>query len=215
MVSLCALAPSAGAQSAADSPAPVIPAPKAQITVDQDAAADAAPVNWSLRMKVYLKKLVSMQAFYEVVPGTISDHVRNFPTEWGRGGVGFADRLGSQYGQFFFSETIELAVSAFHKEDPRYFRMGQGNFFKRTGHAFKTAVVVSNTNGGQTIAVGQIAGVFGSWAVATQWWEPKSEQSVGQVMLWGGVGMATKAGANVFREFWPDAKRKFFKKHDP
>jgi len=39
-------------------------------------------------------------AFFETVPGAIPDGVRDFPRQWGRGASGFADRLGSPYGQF-------------------------------------------------------------------------------------------------------------------
>ena len=147
---------------------------------------------------------------FDVLPVALWDHVRKFPKEWGSDGQGFADRLGSEYAQFFLSQSIQLAFSAVHKEDTRYSRVGQGGFFKRTGHAVRGAVIVSNTHGGETLAVGSIAGAFGSWAIATQWWEPRSEQSFGHVMLWGGVPLLTKAGTNVLREFWPDAKRKFF-----
>lgn len=160
-------------------------------------------------MKQYLKHLVSLDAFGQTVPAAIFDQVLNFPHEWRRDGAGFGDRVGSQYGQFFLGETIQLGVSAFHKEDPRYTRLGHGNVLKRTAHAIEGSVVASNMHGGQTIALGQIAGVYGSWAIATEWWEPKSEQGVGKIMLWGGVGMGVKAGANIVKEFWPDARKAF------
>jgi hypothetical protein len=179
--------------------------------IDPNASPNPPPVDWSARMKAYLKKLVSRDAFYETVPEALFDQARDFPHEWGRSGVAFADRLGSQYGQFLFNHTIQLAVSAIHKEDPRYRRLGHGNAFRRTAHAFKGAVVASNMNGGQTIALGQIAGIYGSWAIATQWWEPRSEQAFSRVMLWGSVGMGVKVGENVLHEFWPDARGKFFK----
>lgn len=203
IVSSCALA-----QTSTDSaapPAPVLPAPKADAAV----APDVPPIEWSARMKQYLKHLVSLDAFGQTVPAAVFDQVLNFPHEWRRDGAGFGDRVGSQYGQFFLGETIQLGFSAFHKEDPRYARLGHGNVLKRTAHALEGAVVASNMHGGQTVALGQIAGVYGSWAIATEWWEPKSEQGVGKIMLWGGVGMGVKAGANIVKEFWPDARKAF------
>lgn len=175
--------------------------------VDTDAPANA--VNGSDRVKAYLKKLVSLDAFYEVVPVAAFDQFRNFPHEWRRAGQGFGERLGSAYGQFFLSETIRLGFSTFHKEDNRYVRLGQGNFLKRTGNAFKGAVVASNGIGGQTAAIGEIAGVYGSWAIASQVWEPRSEQAFSRVMMWGSVGMGVKVGANFLHEFWPDTRRAF------
>jgi hypothetical protein len=86
--------------------------------------------------------------------------------------------------------------------------VGEGNFFKRFGNVVKSTVVVSNTNGGQTIGLGQIAGAYGSWAIATQVWEPPSEQKISRVFLWGSVNLAAKGGRNLIREFGPDLRKK-------
>ena len=195
------------------SPTPAVPAASSSDIVLDPNQPDPPPADWHGRLEVYLKSLVGPQVVFEVLPEAVWDHARKFPKEWGSHGIGFADRLGSEYAQFILSQTIQLGFAAIHKEDPRYFRVGQGNFFRRTGHAIRGAVIVSNTKGGETLAVGEIAGAFGSWAIASQWWEPRSEQSFGHVMLWGGVPLATKAGTNILREFWPDAKRKFFTHH--
>lgn len=209
LVPLCACA-----QTPTDSaaPAPAIPASTPQVLIDPDAAPDPAPVDWAARTKAYLKNLVGRDALFETVGDALFDHVRDFPHEWGYGGVAFADRLGSEYGQFVFNQTIRLGVSMFHKEGQRYSRLGHGNVLRRTAHALAGTVVASNLHGGQTVALGQVAGIYGSWAIATQWWEPRSEQAFSRVMVWGSVGMGVKASANVLHEFWPDARNKLFKK---
>jgi len=136
------------------------------------------------------------------------EEARNFPHEWHRTEGGFVRRLGSQYAQYFLDNTIELGFSSLHHEDNRYFRIGAGNFFKRFGNVLKSTVVVSSTHGGQTLAVGQIAGAYGSWAIASQVWEPPSEQRGSRVLLWGSVNLAAKGGRNLIREFGPDLRKK-------
>lgn len=172
---------------------------------------------WRARFNEYGKKVFGLPAIIQTVPVALFDHARNFPHEWGQEPEALFDRLGSQYGQFFLDQSIQMALWGVHREDSHYFRYGQGNFFRRTGHVLKSTVIVSNTNGGQTLAVGAIAGSYGSWAIATELWEPRSEQNAEQIMLWGSAGLMGKAASNFFREFWPDAKRKFFArtKHDP
>lgn len=184
------------------------------------AAAAAAPVSalevlpelpdWHVRAKEMGHQLVGIQAFIETIPGTASDHARNFPKEWTRSFEGLGKRFASQYGQFLVSETVEFGVSALHHEDPRYFRMPGASVKRRVAHTITSAFVARKADGsGSTIALGRFAGVYGSWYVA-QKWEPQSATGVGQFMLWGTVGMFTKTFANAFHEFWPDAKRKFF-----
>jgi hypothetical protein len=160
------------------------------------------------RVKEYLKSLVRPSAIFSNVLIGGLEEARNFPHEWGRTGTGFAKRLGSQYAQFFLDNTIELGFSTLHKEDNRYVRVGDGNFFKRFGYVVRSTVVVSNTQGGHTVALGQIAGAYGSWAIASQVWEPPSEQRVSRILLWGSVNLAAKGGRNLLREFGPDLKKK-------
>jgi len=161
------------------------------------------------RMQEYLKSLVRPSAIFSNVLIAGFEEARNFPQEWHRTEGGFGKRLGSQYAQYFLDNTIELGFSALHHEDNRYLRVGDGtNFFRRFGNVVKSTVVVSSSRGGQTIALGQIAGAYGSWAIASQVWEPPSEQRISRVFLWGSVNLAVKGGRNLIHEFGPDLRKK-------
>jgi hypothetical protein len=167
-----------------------------------------ASLDGKQRVQEYLKSLVRPSAVFSNVLIAGLEEVRNFPHEWRRTGTGFEKRLGSQYAQYFLDNTIELGFSSLHHEDNRYTRIGDGNFFKRFGNVVKSTVVVSNTSGGHTLALGQIAGAYGSWAVASQAWEPPSEQRGSRVLLWGSVNLAAKGGRNLIKEFSPDFRKK-------
>lgn len=160
------------------------------------------------RMQEYLKSFIRPSAIFANILIAGFEEARNFPHEWGRTGNAFGQRLGSQYAQYFLDNTIELGVSALHKEDNRYTRLGQGGFLRRFGNVVKSTVVVPTTEGRQTLALGQIAGSFGSWAIASQVWEPPSEQRGSRILLWGGVNLAAKGGRNLVKEFGPDLKKK-------
>lgn len=208
----CALA-----QEPADTPGPSSSSDPDALAALPSVASPAPFVatNFAARFDEYGSKLFGPSATLQTVPIALFDHVRDFPHEWGQEPRALFDRLGSEYGQFFLDQTIQLALWGVHREDSHYFRSGHGNFFSRTGHALKSTVIVSNTTGGQTLALGAIAGSYGSWAIATKWWEPKSEQNAQQLMLWGTTGLIGKAAANFFHEFWPDARRKFFRHSKP
>jgi hypothetical protein len=183
----------------------IAPAVEAIATIDKPAQ---RKLDSNRRVQDYLKSLVRPSAVLSNVLIAGLEEGRNFPHEWGRTGSGFEKRLGSQYAQYFLDNTIELGISALHKEDNRYVRIGEGNFFKRFGNVLKSTVVVSNTNGGHTMAMGQIAGAYGSWAIASQVWEPPSEQRGSRILLWGSVNLAAKGGRNLIKEFGPDLRKK-------
>jgi hypothetical protein len=159
------------------------------------------------RMQEYLKSLIRPSAVFSNILIAGFEEARNFPHEWHRTGGAFEKRLGSQYAQYFLDNTIELGFSALHHEDNRYLRIGAGSFVRRFGNVVKSTVVVSTTHGGQTLAVGQIAGAYGSWAIASQVWEPPSEQRPSRILLWGSVNLAAKGGWNLVKEFSPDLKK--------
>jgi len=159
-------------------------------------------------MQEYLKSLIRPSAVLSniLVAGLQEGH--NFPDEWGRTGKGFEKRLGSQFAQYFLDNTIEVGVSGMLHEDNRYTRLGSGGFARRFGNVLKSTVVVSSTNGGHTFALGQVAGAYGSWTIASQAWEPPSEQKGSHILLWGSVNLAAKGGRNLIKEFGPDLKHK-------
>ncbi len=172
------------------------------------------PPTWQDRRGVFFKRLLGPQAVIETIPGTIFDTARNFPHQWGRGPVGIAKRFGSQYGQFIVGEGIELGVSAFHREDPRYTRMPEGTIGQRIRHAIHRTFIVPGANGGNTIALARIANVYGSWAIATSWNPPDQRDPV-RILRNGTMGMGFKVCGNLFNEFWPDVKRRLRRNKSP
>jgi hypothetical protein len=183
-------------------------APAVEAIATANAPQQPPALDGKTRFQEYLKSLVRPSAIFSNVLIAGFEEARNFPHEWHRTGAGFEKRLGSQYAQYFLDNTIELGFSTLHHEDNRYVRIGDGNFFKRFGNVVKSTVVVPSTHGGQTIALGQIAGAYGSWAIASQVWEPPSEQRLSRILLWGSVNLAAKGGKNLIREFYPDLQKK-------
>lgn len=184
---------------AAATPAPAPLAPAAVI-----------PPTWGDRWNVFFKKAVGPQAILETVPGAAFDTARNFPHQWGRGGIGIAKRFGSQYGQFAIGEVIEMGVSAIHSEDPRYFRMPGEPFGRRLKHSLVSTVVVRDIHGKPTPSYARLADVYGAWAIATLW-NPPDQRNIKSIVGYGSLGLSLKAASNVFREFWPDIKQRLRK----
>ena len=174
-----------------------------------DAAAAAAP-STPLHQPI-LKRLFSVAAVTSTVPGAILQQVHDWPGEWGRKRLGFEKRLGSLYGQFVIGVLIEDGVKAIHREDTRYRRLGQGNFFKRTGHVITDTVTARKPDGSRTEAFSMPANAYGSWAIATLW-SPREYRTAESIFEWGTAGMGVSAGSNLLREFWPDLKDIFHRK---
>jgi hypothetical protein len=178
------------------------PAPKVDTLAAVPAEAPPGPASvW--------QDLFAPTVFSRTLTAALTDQIRRFPEQWGHGAThGFGARLASEYGQVAVGNLIESGVQAWHKEDPRYFRSGHGNFFRRTFHVIGNTLVVHSTNGGRTFSLAMPASAYGSWAIAARWY-PSDLHGVASFFQYGSSNVGMKAAGNFFREFWPDVKGMF------
>jgi hypothetical protein len=133
---------------------------------------------------------------------------RNNPEEWGQGWDAYAARFGSNLGQRAVANSISLGVGILRGEDPRYFASERTSFSTRLGNAVAQTFVTHTNNGTRTVAVGRVAGAFGGGFVSRTW------QPEGHGIWWPGIqqgamSLGSVAVSNIFREFWPDVKKRF------
>ena len=198
----------AGCQAQDNPGSGVVQPPPAAVAPQAQPGPDPIP---QTPQKPFYKKLFTAQAFLATVPGATVQQLHDWPGEWGKSGAGFEKRAASLYGQFVIGALIEDGVKVIHKEDTRYRRRGEGNFFKRTGYAIATTFVARRPDGGNTPAFSLLANAYGSWAIATRW-SPRELQTPASIAQWGTTGLGVTVVADVFREFWPDLKKRFHSK---
>lgn len=128
---------------------------------------------------------------------------RNAPHEWGRGPAGFGKRFASSIGHHVVKQTISLGVSAWHHEDPRYYRSNLYGTWPRVRYAVANTFIAHRTNrSGKTVALGRLSGDFGSGLISRAW-QPASTAGIGAGFASGGITLGAEVGFNVTREFWP------------
>jgi len=158
-----------------------------------------------------LRDLFAPGVFGQTLAAAATDQIRRFPIQWGHGVThGFAIRAASEYGQVALGNLIESGIQTWHREDPRYFRRGGGNFFIRTFHVIANTMVVHSADGGRTVSLALPASAYGSWAIASRWY-PADLRGVASFFQYGSLNVGMKAAGNFLCEFWPDAKAIFGK----
>jgi hypothetical protein len=106
----------------------------------------------------------------------------------------------------FFTEAIVPAIT---HEDPRYYTMGQGGFFRRTGYAMSRALVTKTDSGGTSFNWSEVVG-NGLEAGLSNAYYPPQERGLSQTAMNWGTQMESAVLNHVFQEFWPDIRRKLF-----
>jgi hypothetical protein len=106
----------------------------------------------------------------------------------------------------FFTEAIVPAIT---HEDPRYYTMGEGNFFHRTGYAISRTFVTKTDSGGNSFNWSELAG-NGLEAGLSNVYYPPEERGLTQTARNFGTQMESALLNHVFQEFWPDIRKKVF-----
>jgi pimeloyl-ACP methyl ester carboxylesterase len=107
----------------------------------------------------------------------------------------------------FFTEAIVPTIA---HEDPRYYTMGEGGFFHRTGYAISRAFVTKTDSGGTRFNFSEVVG-NGLEAGLSNAYYPPQERGLSQTAANWGTQMESAVLNHVFQEFWPDIRKKVFR----
>jgi hypothetical protein len=164
-------------------------------------------------------KLVAESAFdpYEFgVVGILAGigQATNDTPQWGQGARGYGIRYGTDFGdQVIGNFMVGAILPTVFRQDPRYFQSGKGSFWHRAGYALSRIVVTRGDSGAKQFNVSEIAG-NGIAAVVSNSYHPTTERTLPET----GQTWATQIGVDAIgyelKEFWPDIRRKLFRKRD-
>jgi hypothetical protein len=130
--------------------------------------------------------------------------------EFGQGAKG--------YGRYFWHAVADQAVGnylteaivpAVTHEDPRYYTLGHGGFFKRTGYAVSRLLITRTDSGHRTFNLSEIVG-NGAGAGISDLYYPSRERTwtkTGQKWV---TQIALDGVFNIAKEFWPNINHAIF-----
>jgi hypothetical protein len=132
---------------------------------------------------------------------------RQYPS-FGNGAEGF----GKYYGGAFADQAIgnmmtEAVLPIMIHQDPRYFVMGSGGFWKRTGYAISREFVTRGDSGRNQFNTSEIAGNLVAAGISNAYY-PAADRSLGNTMNKWGQQIALDTVFNITKEFWPDVRHK-------
>jgi len=178
-----------------------------------DGTAPYTPISAKRKLYIGFKDSFDYPIFLTSAAFSGLYQLENSHPQFGQGLEGYAKR--------YVASSVDLAVGNFMsesiypvllKQDPRYFAVGPsyGGVWKRTGYALTRVLICKSDTGKTVFNFSEILGNSTAVAISNLYYTDTRDvkdnvQSVG-------VQVATDAFSNVLKEFWPDIKRKFFKK---
>jgi hypothetical protein len=146
--------------------------------------------------------------------GTLSAGIgtaRDSPKEYGPHWDGFAKRYGMRFTGLATSHVMEAGFGAIWGEDPRYVRNQNLPFKRRVGNVLLLTVTARNRQGDLMPAYARFIAIPGSNFLANTW-RVSSDATVGAALSRTAYGFLSQVGSNAWNEFWPDVKRRVFKR---
>jgi hypothetical protein len=147
-----------------------------------------------------------------VVPAALAGYsmATKATPEFRQGAVGYGRYFWHSYAdQSIENYAVEFVVPALTHEDIRYYTLGKGGFFKRTGYALSRAVITRSDAGNATFNSGEVIGA-GAAAGISNLYYPASERTFGNTAQKWGLSVGIDAATFVFKEFWPDINQALF-----
>lgn len=172
-------------------------------------SADAPPMTAGQKFKTTARSSFDPVEFgwYGLQAGI--SQLQNDDKEFGQGVEGYAKRYGIRFAdgtiENFFTKAI--FASALH-QDPRYFQMGEGGFWKRTSYAISRIFVTRSDAGTTQFNFSEIVGAATAAGISTYAYHPRDERNVNNALHVWATQIGWDTVSEVIKEFWPDVRRK-------
>lgn len=134
---------------------------------------------------------------------------QNSEPGYGQGAAGY----GKRYGAAFADGTIEnfwtsaILPSALH-QDPRFYQLGKGGFWHRTGYAISRIFVTRSDSGHGQFNTSEIVGSAIAAGISTYSYHPHADKTLANTASVWGTQIGYDTITIVIKEFWPDIRRK-------
>lgn len=165
------------------------------------------------RQKFRLFRKTAFDPFVFALVGAqagISQARNTFPG-YGQGAEGYGKRYGAAYADRFSAGLFSTSFAVLLKQDPRYFRLGEGSSKHRIGYALAQQFVCKTDEGNRQFNYSRVSGVLMSAGLSNAYY-PESSRGFGFTMSRVGISVLYGSLIRVLEEFWPDIDKRFIQK---
>jgi hypothetical protein len=168
-----------------------------------DIALTTAPLSPGEKFQLFVDNSISVHTITWAMLGSAVGQADSSPSGFGQGWDAYAKRFGSSMGRQASSEffgTFILASTL--REDPRFYPEINPSFFHAAKYSIQRVFVTRNDDGRDVVNVSGLAGPLMSEGLANVYW-PDRNRTVGDTFFRYGLDLATRAGGNMLRDYWP------------
>ena len=168
-----------------------------------DIASSTESLSPGQKFQLFVDNSISVHTITWAMLGSSVGQADNSPTGFGQGWDAYAKRFGSSMGRSASSEFFGtfILASALH-EDPRFYPEVNPGFFHAVKYSVQRVFVTRNDDGRDVANVHGLLAPAMAEGLANVYW-PDRNRTVGDTFFRYGLDIATRAGGNMLREYWP------------
>lgn len=176
-------------------------------------ARDAKPLTPKGKWRLFVKQTADPFTFLGAAfTSGIGQATDEFPA-YGQGAAGYGKRFGAATADSVDSSLWGgFLLPVLFKEDPRYFRLGDGTIMHRSTYAMSRVVITRSDSGHRAFNFSEILGNLVAGGIANTYY-PEADRGVGLTLRRAAVVSALGTLGKIGQEFLPDIDRKFFHRH--
>ncbi len=155
------------------------------------------------KFKLFVDSSVSVDSVTWAVLGSAVGQAADSPTGYGQEWGGYGKRFGSDMARQASSEFFGtyLLASAL-REDPRFYAEIHPAFFHAVKYSVQQVFIMRNDDGREVVAWSRLGGPLMAEGLANVYW-PDQNRTLGDTLFRFGLDLASRAGGNMLREYWP------------
>jgi hypothetical protein len=178
-------------------------------TVENSTATDTGPMTPGQKFETTARGLYDPFEFGLMGFVAAIGQASNADPTYGQGIKGYGLRYATDYGDNFIENFMASAVfpSVLH-QDPRYYELGHGGFWRRSAHAVSRLIITKSDSGQTEPNYSELGGALTAAAISTYTYHPQSERGFADVASTWGTQMGWDAFSYMLKEFWPDLRKR-------
>jgi len=155
------------------------------------------------KFQLFVDNSVSVNAVTWSALGAAVGQANDSPTGFEQGWDAYGKRFGASMARSASAEFFGtfLLASALH-EDPRFYAEINPSFFHAAKYSVQRVFVMQNDDGRQVVAWSRLGGPLLAEGLANAYW-PDRNRTMGDTLFRYGLDLASRAGGNMLREYWP------------
>jgi hypothetical protein len=173
-----------------------------------DLAHGDQPLTSGEKFNLAIVSSVSPATFLGSAFGAGIGQAADTPVGYGQGASAYDQRFAASMAKSASNNLIgKYFLSSVLHDDPRYFVMGDGSLKQSVKYALRRVVIVRKDDGGEAFNWPGVIGPLASAGLANTYM-PEAQRTVGYTFENYGWSIASSAGVNLLKEYWPTITRK-------